>query len=265
MNLSKDGLDKIAQYEGYHERLPDGSCKAYQKTYNGKKDKWTNGFGCTEGVYEGLIWTRAEADEAFEKELSKFESAVTRLVTVELNQNQFDALVSFAYNVGLGAGKIPGFSNSTLLRKLNKGDYTGAADQFQYWNHVNGKPVDSLTQRRASEKNLFLKPVAPEPRPSMPQTVSKAPEPPSRKTVAAAVAAGGTAVAQVLPADPLGTAENVLTTGSRVRSVAQQGHDLSGWALSLPHWPIIAGAVALAGGLYWVLCHWLPSKQGTPS
>jgi lysozyme len=260
MNLSADGRARIEGYEGYHERLPDGSCKAYQKTYNGKKDKWTNGFGCTEGVYEGLIWTRAEADAAFEDELAKFEAAVTRLVTVELNQNQFDALVSFAYNCGVGA-----LQESALLRKLNRGDYAGAADQFQYWNHVNGMPVDGLTQRRASEKNLFLKPVTPEPRPSMPQTVSKAPEPPSRKTVAAAVAAGGTAVAQVLPADPLGTAENVLTTGSRVRSVAQQGHDLSGWALSLPHWPVIAGAMALAGGLYWLLCHYLPSKRGTPS
>lgn len=260
MNISPDGRAKIEGYEGYHDRLPDGSCRAYQKTYNGKKDKWTIGFGCTEGVYEGLIWTRAEADEAFEKELAKFEAAVTRLVTVELNQNQFDALVSFAYNCGVEA-----LQESALLRKLNKGDYAGAAGQFQYWNHVNGRPVEGLTQRRASEKNLFLKPTAAEPLPSMPQTVSKAPEPPSRKTVAAAVAAGGTAVAQVLPADPLGTAEKAVATGQRIHAVGQSGHDLATSALSLPHWPVIAAALAIGGGLYWLLCHYLPSKTGTPS
>jgi lysozyme len=259
MNLSKSGLDRIAGYEGYHDALPDGSCKAYQRTYNGKKDKWTIGFGCTSGVYEGLVWTRAQADDAFRKELATFEAAVNRMVTVDLNQNQYDALVSFAYNCGTGA-----LQSSTLLKKLNKGDYKGAAAQFQYWNNVNHKPVKGLTQRRTSEANLFLKPVEAETLPAMPQTVEKAPEPPSRKSVAAAVAAAGAGVAQIMPADPLGTAEGLLSTGTRIRGVSQNSHELGTWALSLPHWPYVIGACVLGGGLYWALCHYLPKKQGDP-
>jgi predicted chitinase len=86
-------------------------------------------------------------------------------------------------------------------------------------------------------------------------------------TTAAVVATQGAhaAVQSISTADPIDLAEKAVTTGSRVRSVAQQGHDLASSALSLPHWPIVVAAFALAGGLYWVLCHWLPSKQGSPS
>jgi len=255
MKLSKDGLDRIAGYEGYHDALPDGSCKAYQRTYNGKKDKWTIGFGCTSGVYEGLVWTRAQADDAFLKELTTFEAAVNRMVTVDLNQNQYDALVSFAYNCGTDA-----LEKSTLLKKLNKGDYKGAADQFQYWNNVNHKPVKGLTQRRASEATIFLKPVAPEPLPAMPQTVEKATEPPSRKSIAATVAAAGMGVAQLMPADPLTTAEQFVSTGNRIRGVGRGGHDLAASALSLAGWPYVLAALFVGGGLYWALCHYLPRK-----
>lgn len=260
MNLSNSGLDKIAGYEGYHDALPDGSCKAYQRTYNGKKDKWTIGFGCTEGIYEGLIWTRAQADEAFRKELAKFEAAVNRLVTVELNQNQYDALVSFAYNCGTGA-----LQSSTLLKKLNKGDYKGAADQFQFWNHVNGKPVNGLTQRRASEKNLFLKPVEPEPLPAMPQTVEKAREPVGEKT-AATVGLGLTVAAQQTGAAVqrfanLDALEAAVNTGNRVRGVTQNGRELAFWALTLADWPFLLAAVVVGGGIYWFACHYLPGRK----
>lgn len=252
MNLSANGRAKIEGYEGYHDALPDGSCRAYQKMYNGKKDKWTIGFGCTEGVYEGLVWTREQADAAFAKELAKFEAAVTRLVTVDLNQNQYDALSSFCYNVGLGGvvngETIPGFSNSTLLKKLNKGDYKGAADQFQYWNHVNGKPVSGLTERRASEKNLFQKPTAAHATPQMPQTVSKAREPLSEKaaatataavTVAAQTAISAVATAPTVPAAPvahvasqlptISDLDKIVTTGQHVRSLSDQAGDLGTW------------------------------------
>ncbi len=73
-------------------------------------------------------------------------------VTVPLNQNQFDALVSLTYNIGSGA-----FNNSTLLKKLNKGDYQGAADQFLVWNKAGGKVMKGLVRRREAEQALFLK------------------------------------------------------------------------------------------------------------
>jgi GH24 family phage-related lysozyme (muramidase) len=78
-------------------------------------------------------------------------SYVNRLVTVEINQNQFDALVDFTFNLGSGA-----LAGSTLLKKLNAGDYEGAANEFKRWNHVNGKPSKGLTRRRAAEEKMFL-------------------------------------------------------------------------------------------------------------
>ena len=185
MKLSDAGLAFIASFEGYHTKLPDGSCKAYRcQLGNGRDDGvWTIGFGCTVGVYEGLIWTRAQADEAFRRELAKFESAVNRLATVDLNQNQFDALVSFAYNVGEGALK-----GSTLLKKVNSGDQEGAARQFGQWVNSNGvKRVPGLVRRRAAEAELFQRLVIPAADPEMPRTVDPpSPVPEGSRTVATA-------------------------------------------------------------------------------
>jgi lysozyme len=80
----------------------------------------------------------------------KFEAGVKRLVKVPLAQGQFDALVSFSFNVGLGA-----LGSSTLLRKLNAGDYRGAAAEFPRWNKAGGKVYEGLTRRRAAERSLF--------------------------------------------------------------------------------------------------------------
>ena len=80
-----------------------------------------------------------------------FESAVYENVKVGLNQNQFDALVSLTYNIGIGA-----FSKSTLLKKLNAGDYKGTSNQFDVWVNAGGKRLDGLVKRRAKEKALFL-------------------------------------------------------------------------------------------------------------
>jgi lysozyme len=174
----------IQSFESYKEKLPDGRCKAYQCIVGRDKKgrpiydgKWTIGWGCTEGVTEGMIWTREQADRAFHKELSVFQAAVNRLVKVPLSQNAFDALVSFAYNCGEGA-----LSKSSLLKKLNKGDYEGAAQQFGYWVNSNGvKNVPGLVRRRRDEAKVFLKPdkaativVKAETVPDMPQTVEVA-------------------------------------------------------------------------------------------
>lgn len=169
MKLSDNGLKLIEGFEGYHRALPDGGCAAYRcQIGNGMDDgRWTCGYGCTEGVTEATIWTKQQADEAFRAELSKFEDAVTRLVTVDLNVNQADAVISFAYNCGEGALK-----GSTLLRRLNAGDYEGAAAQFGNWTRSRGIVVSGLVRRRAAEAALFRTPIAASPQPDMPQSVT---------------------------------------------------------------------------------------------
>lgn len=173
MKISPAGLAFIQDFEGYHRKLPDGGCAAYRcQIGNGMDDgKWTIGFGCTEGITASTIWTRAQADEAFLRELSRFEAAVTRLVTVPMNQHQYDALVSFAYNCGEGA-----LAKSTLLRKFNAGDSEGAAQAFGSWTKSRGIVVSGLVRRRAAEAAMFREPAAISSEPDMPQTVDE-PEP----------------------------------------------------------------------------------------
>lgn len=118
---------------------------------------WTIGYGDTgPDVVKGLTITKAQAEERLRKRLVEFEGYVNRAVKVKLTQNQFDALVSLVYNIG-----PTNFNNSTLLRKLNAGDYAGAADQFLVWNkgRVEGKlqVIDGLTNRRKKERQLFLR------------------------------------------------------------------------------------------------------------
>lgn len=85
-------------------------------------------------------------------DLKKFEAAANSAVKRPLNQNQFDALVSLAYNIGTSA-----FSQSTLVKKLNAHDIRGAADQFDVWVNAGGKRMQGLVNRRNKEKQLFLK------------------------------------------------------------------------------------------------------------
>ena len=101
---------------------------------------------------KGDTCTEAQAKEYMAHDLKKFESAVNTAVVVPINQNQFDALVSLAYNIGIKA-----FKNSTLLKKLNVGDIRGAAAQFDVWNKAGGKVMQGLVNRRAVERKLFEK------------------------------------------------------------------------------------------------------------
>ena len=116
-------------------------------------EPWTIGWGHTGGVKRGDTCTQAQADAWLLQDLDRFEQAVERLVSVPLTQNQFDALTSFCYNVGAGA-----LQQSTLLRKLNAGDYEGAQGQFARWNRAGGKEMPGLTRRRAAEAELFGQP-----------------------------------------------------------------------------------------------------------
>lgn len=117
---------------------------------------WTIGYGDTgPDVVKGLTITKEEAEERLRKRLVEFEGYVNTYVKVPIKQHQFDALVSLVYNIGPA-----NFKTSTLLKKLNAGDYVGAADQFLVWNkgRVDGKLVviKGLANRRAKERKQFL-------------------------------------------------------------------------------------------------------------
>ena len=116
----------------------------------------TNGWGTTvdengEPIPLGAVWTREKADRLFARDLAKFSQKVAALLgSAPTTQNQFDALVSFAYNVGTGA-----LADSTLLRKHKAGDFAGAKVEFARWNKNDGKVLNGLTKRRAAEAGLY--------------------------------------------------------------------------------------------------------------
>ena len=124
------------------------------KRYWDNKDGWTIGWGHLIKPGEQItgIITREKADEIFKRDLKYFERAVEVAVKVPLTQQQFDALVSLTFNIGVGH-----LLGSTLLKRLNEGDYQGAADQFKWWRMDDGKVVKGLEKRRAQEVDIFLK------------------------------------------------------------------------------------------------------------
>lgn len=145
MQTSEKGIALIKQFEG---------CKltAYQDSVG----VWTIGYGWTQPVdgkpiRAGMTIKQETAERLLKTGLVSYESDVSRMVKVGLTQGQFDALVSFTYNLGARS-----LSTSTLLRKLNAGDYAGAADEFLRWNKAGGKVLNGLTRRREAERALFL-------------------------------------------------------------------------------------------------------------
>lgn len=104
-------------------------------------------------VKAGLTITQQQAEQLLINDLARFNNGVNALVTVKINQNQFDALISFSYNLGLGS-----LQQSTLLRLLNAGNFQAAADQFPRWDRAGGKEVAGLLARRNAERALFLTP-----------------------------------------------------------------------------------------------------------
>jgi len=111
---------------------------------------WTIGWGHIVGVKEGDVCTIEQAEAWFAQDAAPCEACINSLVTVELTQAQFDALCSFAFNLGCMA-----LRNSTLLRLLNAGDFAGAAEQFGRWNHAGGEVLAGLTERREQEMAMF--------------------------------------------------------------------------------------------------------------
>lgn len=120
---------------------------------------YTVGWGHTgAGCRPGFEITQEQADTLFDEDVAHFEKGVLDLVLVPITQGQFDALVSFAYNVGLDQDedtKAEGLGDSTLLKKLNARDFSGAAIEFLKWNKDNGKVVAGLTRRRIAELAMF--------------------------------------------------------------------------------------------------------------
>lgn len=141
MNLSPEGLEFLKTQEGYSE-------EAYQDIGG----IWTIGYGGTVGVISGERTTPDVAEAKLLTAVDPIQAAVGAFVKIPLNQNQIDALISFVYNVGIGA-----FSRSTLLKFLNQGLYDEAADEFLRWDKVNGKSVLGLARRRHRERELFKK------------------------------------------------------------------------------------------------------------
>mgnify|MGYP001069296736 FL=1 len=145
MQTSEKGIALIKEFEGC--RLT-----AYQDSVG----VWTIGYGWTQPVdgkpiRAGMTIKQETAERLLKNGLVSYESDVSRLVKVGVTQGQFDALVSFTYNLGARS-----LSTSTLLRKLNAGDYAGAADEFMRWNKAGGKVLNGLTRRREAERALFL-------------------------------------------------------------------------------------------------------------
>lgn len=139
MKISEKGLELIKHFEGL-----------YLESYKCPAGVWTIGWGTTKGVTSGMEITKEKAEELLKLDVEKFEKSVLKLVKVDLSQSQFDALVSFTYNLGEG-----NLSSSTLLKLLNNKDYYGASQEFIRWNKANKKVLTGLTRRRESERNLF--------------------------------------------------------------------------------------------------------------
>jgi lysozyme len=143
MNISQTGIKLIKRFEG---------CRL--TAYKDAVGVLTIGYGHTGDVRSGETITQAQADKLLAADVAKFAKGVATLIKVPINQNKFDALVSFAYNCGLGALKT-----STLLSLVNKKDFKGAANEFEKWTHAGGKVLKGLVSRRKAEKALFLKAV----------------------------------------------------------------------------------------------------------
>lgn len=148
MYIDNKALDLIKTFEGL--RL---------KAYRCPAGVWTIGYGHTKGVYPGMTITEELANKFLIDDIWNFEREVDSLVKVSITQNQFNALVSFAFNVGSDIDDddiAEGLGDSTLLRKLNRGDVLGAADEFSKWNKSRGRVLSGLTKRRCAERTLFL-------------------------------------------------------------------------------------------------------------
>lgn len=149
--LGIKGENLIKKWESYAKDLGDGRVQAYPDPATGGAP-WTIGWGTTgQDVTRGTVWTKQRAQERFDEHITAFTTGVKNaLGGAKATQDQFDAMVSLAYNVGLG-----NFNASTLLKKHKAGDYNGAKAEFPKWNKANGRVMTGLTNRRKEEAALY--------------------------------------------------------------------------------------------------------------
>ena len=139
MQISQEGLSLIKKFEG---------CKL--EAYKCAANVWTIGYGSTKGVKEGMEISQERAEMLLLEDVEMFENSVNKLVEVSLEQNQFDALVCWTYNLG-----PTNLNNSTMLKLLNAGDYHTVPNQMKRWNKSNGEVLEGLVRRREAEALLF--------------------------------------------------------------------------------------------------------------
>ena len=227
MKTSARGIKLITDFEGFRANA-----------YLDVAGVWTLGYGFTKGVQKGDKITRAKADARLREELVEYEKGVSRACRVQPNQNQFDALVCFAFNVG-----VAGMSRSSVIKAHNREDYQAAARAFGLWNKAGGKVWPGLTRRRAAEGSLYLEPVPDEvsdpvegPVEEMPQRVDEE-RPMTASTInRAGVVAGGTAAVATV-------AETARTVADVKYSVASLGD----WLVPI----LLVCVVGLCGYIVW--------------
>lgn len=139
MKISQEGIALIKKFEGCE--LTAYQCSA---------GVWTIGYGHTKGIEKGMEITQQEAEDMLVEELHEYENYINDSVTAPLSQNQFDAMVSWVYNLGPANLKA-----STLLKVLNAGDYDGVPAQIKRWNKAGGVTLEGLIRRREAEALLF--------------------------------------------------------------------------------------------------------------
>tara|TARA_Y100000114_G_C11545700_1_gene224768 strand:- start:44 stop:487 length:444 start_codon:yes stop_codon:yes gene_type:complete len=139
MKISLEGLSLIKKFEG---------CKL--QAYYCSGGVLTIGYGHTGGVKETDVITQEEADKLLKGDVLRFEKYVEDNVKVELDQSQFDALVAWTFNLGVGNLK-----SSTMLKKLNNGEFESVPFEMRRWNKAGGKTLDGLIRRRQAESLLF--------------------------------------------------------------------------------------------------------------
>jgi lysozyme len=138
--VPQSAIDLMKKFEG---------CKL--ESYQDSGGIWTIGYGHTKGVTKGMVITQEQADAFLVEEAQNACNQVQELVTVVLTDNKLAALTDFVYNLGIGRLKT-----STLLKLINTSEFDAASNQFLLWDHVNGKVLPGLLERRTAERTLFL-------------------------------------------------------------------------------------------------------------
>jgi lysozyme len=219
MNTSPRGIALLKQFEGFKQ-------DAYQDVVG----VWTIGYGFTEGVKAGDIMSRDQAEERLREELQDYERTVLRACGDKTpNQNQFDAMVCLAWNIGR-----EGFKTSTVAKAHRRGDFEAAARAFNLWNKAGGKVVRGLVRRRAAEAALYLEPIMDTE--SMPQRLDGESRFTDSRINKAGIATAGTA-----------TIATVAEVTSTVRAIKDDADTLREWAMPIA----LVIIVVLAGYIVW--------------